>query len=665
MFTKIKNKLKTITGLLIFTVFLTSIIPAILNYSFDFYLVYKESVEKAAEQIKVHLTYTESLITNHFEQSKSVLVTLTTTLNWDKLEDVENKLSKIQEIYWDKLFHHIMVLDSNGRVIISPTYQDITHKNQSINLDEIEFNNNVGFTKNVNFIKESNHFHPLVVIKIPKQDLYLAAEIYIQSFVKIFNNHHPIIKNYVVDQKLNGFEVENNTITLINQLNQHQILSNLQNIKPEEFNCGFFKNHLNIDVYACAIKTTQFNYVVISEMPNQKIFELVKIQLIRTTIVFILLGVIIIYILYKISKRFIRPIHQISSGIDDMEQERGLNLSLEASTGIMETDLLVSKFNSLLNKISNLIQDIRTTSENIQNLFITVKNTSQTLEKASVDLSSILEENSASLQEINTNMEDIEKLGKKNYDSAKEIQELIQINLTNLNNLGKNLENLAEISQNTANFTKESKNQSEQLKNMIYSIQETSERITEILSIIREISDRTNLLSLNASIEAARAGESGKGFAVVAQSISNLAETTEKSVQDIEELIEQTTTQMNQAIQFIDKSSDAMNKSFDMVLSLDQEIQNSRNIVKSQLERSNKIFDHANKMTSIATDNFNSIKFIKNIISEIHKSIDQASQLSLQFAEVSKKLNDAVLNLDNDAKRLKVQIRRFSKNSLQ
>lgn len=663
MFTKIKNKLKTITGLLIFTVFLTSIIPAILNYSFDFYLVYKESVEKAKEQIKVHLTDTEALITNHFEQSKNVLVTLTTTLNWDKLDDVENKLSKIQEVYWDKLFHHIMVLDSNGRVIISPTYQDITHKNQSINLDEIEFNNNVGFTKNFNFFKESDHFHPLVVIKIPKQDLYLAAEIYIQSFVKIFNN--PIIKNYVVDQKLNGFGVENNSITLINQLNQHQILSNLQNIKPGEFNCGFFKNHLNIDVYACAIKTTQFNYVVISEMPNQKIFELVKIQLIRTTIVFILLGVIIIYILYKISKRFIRPIHQISSGIDDMEQERGLNLSLEASTGIMETDLLVSKFNSLLNKISNLIQDIRTTSENIQNLFITVKNTSQTLEKASVDLSSILEENSASLQEINTNMEDIEKLGKKNYDSAKEIQELIQINLTNLNNLGKNLENLAEISQNTANFTKESKNQSEQLKNMIYSIQETSERITEILSIIREISDRTNLLSLNASIEAARAGESGKGFAVVAQSISNLAETTEKSVQDIEELIEQTTTQMNQAIQFIDKSSDAMNKSFDMVLSLDQEIQNSRNIVKSQLERSNKIFDHANKMTSIATDNFNSIKFIKNIISEIHKSIDQASQLSLQFAEVSKKLNDAVLNLDNDAKRLKVQIRRFSKNSLQ
>ncbi len=663
MFTKIKNSLKSITGLLIITVFLTSIIPAILNYGFDFYLIYKESIQQAKEEINTHLIDSEVLITNHFEQSKNILITFATTLNWDKLDDIENKLAKIQEIHWDKLFHHIMVLDNNGRVIISPTYQDITHINEKIILDDIEFNNNIGFTKSLNFFTESNHFHPLVIVKIPKKDLYIAAEVNLGSFVKIFSIQS--VKIYVLDQKLNGFGVENNAFTLINQFNQHGILSNLQNIKPGEPTCGFFKNHRNIDVYSCAIKTSQFNYIIIAEMTNQTIFELVKLQLIRTTIVFILLVVIIIYILYKISKRFIKPLNQISSGIDDMEQERGLNLSLEASTGIMETDLLVSKFNSLLNKISNLIQDIRTTSENMQNLFITVKNTSQTLEKASVDLSSILEENSASLQEINTNMEDIEKLGKKNYESAKEIQELIQINLNNLNNLGKNLENLAEISQNTANFTKESKNQSEQLKNMIYSIQETSERITEILSIIREISDRTNLLSLNASIEAARAGESGKGFAVVAQSISNLAETTEKSVQDIEELIEQTTTQMNQAIQYIDKSSEAMNKSFDMVLSLDQEIQNSRNIIKSQLERSNKIFDNTNKMTSIATDTFNSIKFIRNIINEIHKSIDQASQLSLQFAEISKKLNDAVLNLDNDAKRLKVQIRRFSKNSLQ
>ncbi|GIX40877.1 MAG: hypothetical protein KatS3mg129_0610 [Leptospiraceae bacterium] len=54
---------------------------------------------------------------------------------------------------------------------------------------------------------------------------------------------------------------------------------------------------------------------------------------------FSLLGAIIIYILYKIAQRFIHPIKQISSGIEDMEKEKGLSLSLEASTGIEETDL--------------------------------------------------------------------------------------------------------------------------------------------------------------------------------------------------------------------------------------------------------------------------------------------------------------------------------------
>jgi methyl-accepting chemotaxis protein len=660
MLNQIKNKLKSITGLLIITVILTSLIPAILNYAFDFYLIYKESVDIAREEIEMHNKNSLILINEFYEKSKFVLKTIEKTQNWNNLQEIENDLFQIQKIYWDNLFHHLMVLDSNGKVILSPNYKGISHKNEQIDIKNLLFDEENIAISNFNYFKESDHYHPLMILKLEEKDYYLVAELQLEVIKKVLENN--VIKSYIIDKNYDAFGVINNQFQILKEFQEHQIFSHIKNLKSEEVSCGFYKNHDKINVFSCAVSSMPYNYILISEVPTQKIFSLMKIQIIRTTIVFFLLGTIIIYILYKISQRFIRPIKQISSGIEEMEQEKGLYLTLEAKTGIKETDMLVSKFNQLLDKIGQLIQDIRSTSENIDKLFIMVKNTSQTLEKSSVDLSSILEENSASLQEINTNMEDIDQLGKKNYDSAKEIQELIQTNLQNLNILGKNLENLAEISQNTANFTRESKNQSEQLKNMIYAIQETSERITEILNIIKEISDRTNLLSLNASIEAARAGESGKGFAVVAQSISNLAETTEKSVQDIEELIEQTTNQMNQAIQYIDKSSEMMNKSYDMVSSLDKEVQNSKNIIKSQLERSNKIFENANKMTSIATDTFNSIKFIKNIIKEIHQAIDEASRLSIQFTEISKKLNDAVSNLDNDAKKLKKQIKRFSKN---
>lgn len=64
-----------------------------------------------------------------------------------------------------------------------------------------------------------------------------------------------------------------------------------------------------------------------------------------------------------------------------------------------------------------------------------------------------------------------------------------------------------------------------------------SAKMNEIISVINDISDRINLLSLNASIEAARAGDAGRGFAVVAEEISRLADATASSTRDIEALI--------------------------------------------------------------------------------------------------------------------------------
>ncbi len=200
---------------------------------------------------------------------------------------------------------------------------------------------------------------------------------------------------------------------------------------------------------------------------------------------------------------------------------------------------------------------------------------------------------------------DISKMLVKNSNDAKDLQEKSNY-LTEF--VSKLIESADEQSKNTKETSDTTQDITSSLSDMVVQASEVgnqSEEIKNVITVIGDIAEQTNLLALNAAIEAARAGEHGRGFAVVADEVRKLAERTQKSLADINVSVNTLVQSISEIIQDLEIQSDKLNKFNLFIDSMNQNTQNSLEVVSQTSELAKAL----GKSATVILEDVNSKKF--------------------------------------------------------
>lgn len=353
----------------------------------------------------------------------------------------------------------------------------------------------------------------------------------------------------------------------------------------------------------------------------------------------------------KIMNNLENMIEKMANG--DFTHRLDINSNDELGVMSREQEIAYSELGATFEQTRDIASEVRFSAENFSS---SAKQASESVEHVSIALDDFAQANQNQAEDMSESVNAVNDLSIKIDESdniAKEMHNLFEDTME-VNSLG--LESMDELSNKSENVMENFEKIEVSKNDMLNS----TAQIDLITAAIREISDQTSLLALNASIEAARAGESGAGFAVVAGQIGKLADQTQEQVEQIKALIDKVQENSDILSEKIENSVDAVTEQNKSIVDIQDKFKQMSNQTRLLTQKNEVLQENMDATRNLKNQIFARLENLSATIEEgsatieeISASTEQISAAFQEFTVMAESLKEMSEELNADVEKFK------------